>query len=280
LAALCDTQWVAGEGILIAQLTDTHVVAWDTATELYVDNNARLAEAVESLNQESPQPCVVLLTGDLVNDAQPSEYAALSELLAPLTVPVLALPGNHDDRELVRSAFPGIEWCDARHASWVAVVGGVRVIGLDSTRPGEHGGEFDDERAEWLAGVLDQDHSGVTLLAMHHPPFASGIEWMDRYGFAGLDRLRSIIDGSAVDSIVCGHLHRPITSSVAGVRTQVGMSTVQHVLLDLEATSRPSLIRDPVGYQIHRVAGSTVVTHARYIATGETAFVPSWADGF
>lgn len=271
---------MAGEGILIAQLTDMHVVAWDTETKLYVDNNARLAEAVESLTQESPQPLVVLLTGDLVNDAGADEYAALSDLLAPLTLPVLALPGNHDDRALVRSAFPDIGWCDGSHASWVTVVGDVRVIGLDTTRPGAHGGEFDDERAEWLTAVLDHDHPGVTLLAMHHPPFASGIEWMDRDGFAGINRFVSIIEGSSVDRIVCGHLHRPMTSAVAGVPAQVGMSTIHHVALDLETTSRPSLVRDPVGYQIHRVVGSDIVTHTRYIATGESAFVPDWADEY
>jgi Icc protein len=254
------------------------VVAWDSDAELYVDNNARLAEAVESLTKESPQPIAVLFTGDLVNDAGLDEYRALSDLLAPLAVPVLALPGNHDDRTMVRSAFPALEWCAGSHASWVAAVGNVRVIGLDSTRPGKHGGEFDDERAEWLAGVLDEDHHGVTLLAMHHPPFATGIEWMDRDAFVGLDRFMSVVDGSPVDRIVCGHLHRPIASAVGGIPAQVGMSTVQHVALDLETTSRPSLIRDPVGYQIHRVTSTTVVTHARYIATGESAFVPSWAD--
>ena len=272
-ATLCDVV----EPVLIAQLTDTHVVAWNTDTELYVDNNARTAAAVAMLNGEAPAPAAVVMTGDLVNDARPDEYAALAELLVPLESAVLPLPGNHDDRTLVRATFADFDWPDSEHLSWVRVVDGVRIVGLDSTRPGRHGGEFDTERAEWLASTLAQPHDGATLLAMHHPPFVTGIGWMDRAGFVGLDMLVEIISSSSIERIICGHMHRPIGSSVGGVATQVAMSTVQHVALDLAPAAAVALVRDPVGYQVHRVEGRDVVTHSRYIGTGEQPFVPHWA---
>ena len=279
MAALCDTLFVAPATppVLIAQLTDTHVVAWDTDTELYVDNNARAADAVAMLNAEVPTPAAVVMTGDLVNDARPEEYAVLTELLAPLRIPVLPLPGNHDDRSLVRTTFADFEWADSEHLSWVQVVDGVRIVGLDSTHPGNHGAEFDAERADWLASVLAAPHAGATVLAMHHPPFVTGIEWMDRAGFSGLDALVEIVSSSSVDRIICGHMHRPIGAAVGGVATQVAMSTVQHVALDLDPTAMVSLVRDPVGYQLHRVDGVDVVTHSRYIDTGEQPFEPDWA---
>jgi 3',5'-cyclic AMP phosphodiesterase CpdA len=265
------------EPVLIAQLTDTHVVAWDTDAVLYVDNNERAATAVAMLDAETPAPAAVVMTGDLVNDARPDEYAALVEILEPLSVPVLPLPGNHDDRELLRTTFGGFDWPDTEHLSWVRVVDGVRVIGLDTTRVGHHGAEFDDDRAEWLAGALAAPHDGATILAMHHPPFVTGIDWMDRAGFVGLDALRDLVATSPIDRIICGHMHRPIGSSVGGVATQVAMSTVQHVALDLAPAATVSLVRDPVGYQLHRVDGRDVVTHSRYIDTGEQTFAPDWA---
>ncbi len=148
--------------VLIAQLTDTHVVDPDAdgrvPDEVYVDNNHRLASAVASLNAERPAIAVVLGTGDLTNGARPGEYERLAELLAPLTVPLLALPGNHDDRDLLRATFPTTPWIDAEHASWVTIVGTgderVRVVGLDSTIPGAPGAAFDDEREAWLRSVL------------------------------------------------------------------------------------------------------------------------------
>jgi 3',5'-cyclic AMP phosphodiesterase CpdA len=265
------------EPVLIAQLTDTHVVAWDTDAGLYVDNNQRAAMAVAMLDTELPAPAAVVMTGDLVNDARPDEYDALLEILAPLRIEVLPLPGNHDDRTLLRRTFADVDWSDTEHLSWVRVVDGARIVGLDSTRPGHHGAEFDDERADWLDAVLGTPHDGATLLALHHPPFITGIHWMDRAGFIGLDTFAEIVGDSPVDRIICGHLHRPIGSSVGGVAAHVGMSTVQHVALDLAPAAKVALVRDPVGYQIHRIDGRDVVTHSRYIDTGEQPFEPDWA---
>ncbi len=275
---------------LIGQLTDTHVAASGPdgvpLDELFVDNNTRLASAIASINAEAPALDVLVGTGDLTNWARPQEFEILAELLAPLTVPFLPIPGNHDDRELLRATFPDIPWIDAGHASWVAVVGErtVRIIGLDSTRPGEPGAEFDDEREDWLRSVLAERHDGVTILALHHPPFETGIGWMDASGFLGLDRLRAALAAHPVDKVICGHFHRPVSSTIAGIPVQVGLSTVQHIALDLTPGAGPSLIVDPVGYQIHRVAGRSIATHTRYIDTPEpsstTRVIPTWADDF
>ena len=97
-----------------------------------------------------------------------------------------------------------------RHASWVTEVGGVRIVGLDSTVPGEPGAEVDEERERWLRDVLAVEFDGVTILAMHHPPFATGVGWMDASGFVGLDRLEAVLVANPVDKVVCGHFHRPV----------------------------------------------------------------------
>lgn len=286
---------VANGMVLVGQLTDTHVAAIgpDGAPldELFVDNNARLTAAVASINAEAPALDVLVGTGDLTNWARPEEYSILAELMAPLAVRFLPLPGNHDDRELLRSTFPDTPWVDAAHASWVTEVAatdemgaGVRIVGLDSTIPGEPGAEFDDDREHWLRSVLDTSTDGVTVLALHHPPFATGLGWMDASGFVGLDRLTAVLANHPVDKVICGHFHRPVSSSIAGIPVQVGMSTVQHVDLDLAPDAGPSLIVDPVGYQIHCVIDRNIVTHTRYIDTPEPPstrrIIPSWADDF
>ena len=268
--------------MLLGQLSDLHVVAPGTDAELHVDNVARVRAAVRSVVSESPALDAVLVTGDLANDGRPGEYEVLADVLAPIGAPVLAIPGNHDDRDLVRSTFPRLGWVDADHASWVEAVRGVRVIGLDSTRPGHAGAEFDDERAEWLATELARAHDGPTVLAMHHPPFATGIAWMDAAGFVGLDRFRDVVAGAPVDRIACGHLHRPVASTCAGVAAQVGISPVQHVALDLDPDAGVSLVRDPAGYQVLRIErddhGAEIVVHTRHVGTPERPFRPRWAD--
>ena len=174
---------------LLAQLTDTHVTDPATTEVLYADHNARLVAAVASINAESPRVDAVIATGDLAQWGAPREYEELIELLAPLSAPVLPLPGNHDEGQLLRGCFPEHPWADAEHSSWVANVGKVRIVGLDSTRAGESGAELDAERLAWLDAALSADHAGPTLLAMHHPPFRSGIDWMDEGGFRRSGRI-------------------------------------------------------------------------------------------
>ncbi|MDX2378235.1 MAG: metallophosphoesterase [Acidimicrobiia bacterium] len=262
---------------LIAQLTDTHVVEPGCTEELWVDNTARVREAVVSINDEVPAMSAVLATGDLTNGGRPGEFEMLAECLAPLDAQLLPLAGNHDHRGRLRATFPNVPWADAEHASWIVAIDGVRLVGLDSTRPGEPGAAYDTTRDRWLRTQLRSSFAGPTILALHHPPFVTGIEWMDRSGFLGLDRLAAALTQHPVDLVVCGHMHRPIIGAVAGIPAQVGLSTVQSVALDLSVGSRPAVIRDPSGYVIHRIHGRDIVSHTRYIATGHEPLVPTWA---
>ena len=49
---------------------------------------------------------------------------------------------------------------------------------------------------------------GRVALAMHHPPFKTGITWMDESGFEGLELFEATIREHPVERIVCGHIHR------------------------------------------------------------------------
>ncbi len=270
--------------MLLAQLTDTHVVGAANEVELYVDNNRRLAQAVDRLNAETVQPDAVLITGDLSENGTPEEMNVIVAELDRLRAPVLPLPGNHDRRDTFRSAFD-MKWAsensDQTHLSWVVSLDSasepVQVIGLDTVVPGCHGGAFDHERELWLGAVLADASDCPTVIAMHHPPFNSGIHWMDEMGLVGADAFADLVsDHPNVVRILCGHLHRPITTTVGGVTTTVGLSTTHHVGLNLDPNATPEVIRDPAGYQLHYFNGSHWVTHTRHIDTGEESFVPKW----
>lgn len=264
------------ETVLIGQITDTHVIDPSDDRPTHVDNNQQLRDVVASMLDESPAPHAVLATGDLTDRADPVSYEILVDILSPLADRVLPLPGNHDERDGVRAAFPDAPWTDADHLCWSTTVEHVRIVGLDTLRPGHHGAQCDEGRATWLADTLASQHDGPTILAMHHPPFESGIAPMDRYGFVGLELLHEAVSSSPPDLIVCGHLHRPAVSTFAGVTARIAPSTVQHVALDLAPAhdARPlAVIRDPIGYDLHRVSTDSagrgsIVSHIRYVGTG------------
>ena len=267
--------------MIVAQLTDTHVVADPSLHELYIDNNERLRRAVDSLNREVPVPSLVLLTGDLTNTGADDEYEVFADLIAELRLPVLAVPGNHDTRSGIRGLFPDLRWADGDHASCVVdlddpQVGPIRFVGLDSTRPGEPGAEFDSEREAWLIQAI-VSAPGRVALALHHPPFATGIEWMDESGFVGLDRLEAVLRAHPVERIVSGHIHRSLTSSVSGIPATTGPSTVHHVDLDLAPNAPISVIVDPPAYGLHHITPTAWVTHQRFYDTGAERIHPGWS---
>src|SRR6266404_9436716 len=108
-----------GGNMILAQLSDPHIVAagklfrcpmQGTAPDaerarLEFDTAPYLARAVASLNALVPRPDVTVVTGDLVDHGEPDEYEQLRHLLAPLSMPVFVIPGNHDAREPLREAF-------------------------------------------------------------------------------------------------------------------------------------------------------------------------------
>ncbi len=266
--------------MLIAQLTDTHVVADPSLHELFVDNNERLRAGVASLNGEDPRPDLVLLTGDLTNTGSDDEYGVLAELIGMLELPVLAVPGNHDTRDGIRQVFPHLAWADADHASCIVDLDtdadAMRFIGLDSTLPGLPGAEFDAERERWLVDAIS-GAPGRVALALHHPPFATGIGWMDDTGFIGLERLEAVLAEHPVERVLSGHIHRSITATVAGIPALTCPSTIHHVDLDLGADAPISLIVDPPAYALHLITERGWVSHQRFFATGSPRIHPKWA---
>ncbi len=268
---------------LLAQLTDTHVVAPDHGGELYVDNNQRLRLAVDRVMAETVLPDVVVLTGDLTDQGTDAEFAIVLNELSRLSMPVLAVPGNHDRRESFRAAFD-MGWADD-HLSWSTDIGPVTIVGLDTLPTVQvdeggdviHDGRFDEQRARWLDETL-ADTERPTVIAMHHPPFATGIGWMDATGLDDRQSFADVIGRHAhVGRILCGHMHRAITTSISGVIASTGLSTIHQVELNLAPDAPPQVVCDPPGYQLHVFDHGAWVTHTRHFDTGRRVINPGWA---
>lgn len=181
-----------------------------------------LEQTIERLHAMHPRPGVVLATGDLTERGSPHEYRRLRTLLGGLEIPYFLLPGNHDDREALRKAFRDhryLRTCE-NHASYATDAWPVRILALDSTTQGYSGGSIDDERLQWLDAELSAHPRRPTILAMHHPPFRTGIPGLDRNGFRNVDALAEVVRAHRqITRIICGHLHtvliRPWNGTIA-----------------------------------------------------------------
>src|SRR5215471_12650776 len=119
--------------MLIAHITDTHITAPGTLLMGIVDTASALERAVEAVNRLDPTPDVSVLTGDLVETGADEEYAHLRALLAPLRMPIFAIPGNHDAREPMREAFSGDRYLPRQgFLNYVVENYPLRIVALDT----------------------------------------------------------------------------------------------------------------------------------------------------
>jgi Icc protein len=250
---------------LVAQISDPHVGA-DWAGEDPLPGLRMVAEAVMALPN---RPDAVLLTGDLSEHGSPAEYAAVREALEPIGAPVHAIAGNHDDRATLRAAF-GLPGEDAGPVQWAADLGPLRLVGLDTTIPGRDGGALDAERLGWLDAELARAPDQPTLLAVHHPPIATGVAPWDAIGLAPDDRaaLAQVLDGHAqVRRVVAGHVHQTITASIAGRPVLAVPSTYMQARLNFSATEIELAPGAPCGFAVHALVGREIVSYVRTLAS-------------
>jgi 3',5'-cyclic-AMP phosphodiesterase len=249
--------------MIIAQITDTHIKNPGHLAYGVVDTASMLNECVESVLLLDPQPDLIVMTGDLVDRGEGGEYRHLRELLAPLKHRLLVIPGNHDDREALRATFPEQGWTpELPFLQYAHSIGPLRIVGLDTSVPGEGGGELCARRLEWLDDILSASPEMPTVVLMHHPPFLTGIAHMDRIGLRGRGEFTAIMTRHPqVQLILCGHLHRNIATQIAGRRVLTCPSPAHQVTLDLRKDGPSGFHMEPPGFMLHAWNGEDFVSH-------------------
>jgi 3',5'-cyclic-AMP phosphodiesterase len=262
--------------MLIAQLSDTHIKPEGRLAYGRVDTTSMLRQAIQHLQSMPQQPDLVLLTGDLVDAGSPAEYRRLKTLLADLQVPWLMVPGNHDDRDHMRAVFPDHPAVPAQgfwHFEFEQPGWPLRIIGLDTVEPGSSAGLLCEERLDWLDQRLFEQPNTPTLIAMHHPPFDTGIGHMDDIGLEGREVFEDTLARHAqVELVVCGHLHRNIRATVGGCAVMTAPSTAHTVQLDIDRDAPAMFRMEPPGFLLHWWSGAGVVTHHVCTAPAEGPF--------
>lgn len=256
---------------LIAQITDVHIGFDPHDPEEY--NMQRLRMVLERLVSGPNRPDLLLMTGDLTEAGSAESYTRLRDAIGELPFPVFPMTGNHDARAALQAAFPDTPQADG-FVQYALELDGLRVLVLDTLEEGRHGGGFCERRAAWLAAELEAYPATPTLIALHHPPFASGIAWLDadpREVWTA--RLGAVLAGRGqVIGLICGHLHRTIQSQWLGIPVRVCASVAPPVALDLNpidpaAPDGREMISDELpGYALHRWDGTTLVSHCESVS--------------
>lgn len=251
--------------MIFAHISDIHLRPEGDLAHDVADTAVSLASAVERLSALDPPADAVFVTGDLVDSPDAESYAQLRRLLDPLPVPVYLIPGNRDDRANFRAAFADTGYLPKNGAFLHYAVEDlpVRFLALDTLKEGAKTGEMCAERLAWLEDRLDEAPDRPTVILMHHPPFKTGVPFMDGQDFEGADVFTGIVGRHEnVERVLCGHLHRPIQRRFAGTLACVAPSTAFQMPLDLRRGADLHLVLEPAAGFLHVWSpGVGMVTH-------------------
>ncbi|RDJ22447.1 phosphodiesterase [Bosea caraganae] len=254
--------------MLIAHLTDLHLCPPGELALRVSDTVGMTRRAFEAVAALPVKPDALVITGDLTENGRPEEYALLRSMLAGLGLPTLLLPGNHDDRE---NLVAGLELgphavTDGGFVQFLADLGPIRLIGLDTVQPGSSAGAICDIRLDFLEAALAGADGRPVALFMHHPPFSCGLGYLDAVMLKeGAGRLAEIVAHYPnIERVLCGHHHRPVQVRYAGTLGQVAPGVSHQVILDLREGAPARFLMEPPAFLLHLFAQDRLISHTAY----------------
>ncbi|MEU6348629.1 metallophosphoesterase [Streptomyces sp. NPDC047072] len=224
----------------ILHLSDTHLERTDTPNRAGVNATESLRLMLAELRHLTAVDAVVV-TGDLANDGAVEAYTAVRDLIGDfarrLDAPAFYTTGNHDER-IAFGKVLGSGHADpvevletpAGERAAVSVVGGRRLVTLDSLVPGKVYGRLSAEQLDWLRGVLSTPFERGTILAFHHPPVHVELSSTQRvFGLRDPQDLAAVIRDTDVRLILTGHYHLQLFGMLESVPVWVTPGVVNRI---------------------------------------------------
>ena len=241
--------------MILVQISDTHVDVSNSLVYGHFDTNTALEKAVRAINAMDPLPDLVLHTGDIASHGDLERYQRFQQIIAPLQVPIVLIPGNHDERGALRQVFSKTAMLPATGEFLHYVVDRfpVRLICCDSVIADKTPGELCPSRLGWLSDRLDEAGNQPTIVALHHPPFHTGMTGTSAKGLlrGGLQFAELLKRHPQVVRVLVGHIHRPITTSFGGTIAFSGPTTCYPFGLDLGPDRVLNIVNEPPAIAIH-----------------------------
>jgi 3',5'-cyclic-AMP phosphodiesterase len=245
----------------VVHISDTHLLG---SHLLYgeIESPKLLISLMERLITSGLPIDALVFTGDLADRGEPEAYALLKETIEPyakkLGAEVVWVMGNHDEPAAFSKVLLDTP-LDRETLDSVHMLGGLRLIVVDSSVPGFHHGELSPHQLEWLAKQLTTPAEHGTLLALHHPPIPTPIALMGMIELEDQESLARVIRGTDVRGVLAGHLHYTTFSTFAGVPVSVAAASCYNIDLLANASKLLSAVSSGVGASLVAVYPDQVV---------------------
>jgi len=212
--------------VRLTHFTDPHLYGDEKESLRGVPTLPALTAALAHARMRDWPPDAVLVTGDLVQD-DPGGYRHFRRMFGALGLPVLCLPGNHDEPAAMRRELAGKPFTLGGFVD----LGRWRIVLLDSCIPGAASGALSAEALANLEQALATAGSRHCMVCLHHHPVAMSSRWLDRVGLTNATEFLHLIDAHQnVRAIVWGHVHQSFDALRKGVRLLATPSTCAQFL--------------------------------------------------
>ena len=250
--------------MILAQISDTHIMASDNPDDRRAGRIEALRRCVADINGLDTRPDVVIHTGDMTQDGKPSEFVAARDVLADLEMPYYPTPGNRDGSLPMVEAFKGLSE-KADFMLYAVEEGAVRLIAMDSLSNTGNKGDFTPEQLAALDALLATAPDQPTAIFMHHPPFdvTTAIDPFQYYRREAATEFEAVVARHPqLIRLFCGHSHRDYRADVGTMLA----STMPSVAIELRQGTYPDdKSNDPV-YHLHRyIDGAGFETETRWV---------------
>jgi len=194
--------------IKLVQITDSHLGINHGDPLLSMNPDESLVDVLNLINTQQAEIDLILATGDIANDSSLSAYQRFYTTVSDhLLAPMVWLPGNHDDHDMMEAILP-----DSKHQ--LIVFESWAILLLDSHVPGEIHGNFSQSELDFLAQSLSSHLDKYVLISFHHQPVPIGSQWMDRYIVQNAHSFWEVISPySNVKGVLWGHVHQEFSES-------------------------------------------------------------------
>jgi len=246
-------------------LTDPHLVT--PGVPLHgLDPAARLSACVSAIAARHADASFCVLTGDVADAGEPAAYAFAAEALTALPMPVHLIPGNHDARDALIGAMPGLPRDENGFVQHVFRHGDARFMLLDTLEPARgSGGDLCKRRLAWLQARLREAAASPVYLFMHHPPFDIGIPALDAIALADPAPFTRVVeDAGNVRHIFFGHAHRPISGHWRGISFSTLYGTSHQTRLDMHTPGSCQYTAEPPAYCVVLLGDDSLVIHTEH----------------
>ena len=212
--------------VRLTHFTDPHLYGDEKESLRGVATLPALTAALAQARSRDWPPDAVLVTGDLVQD-DPAGYPHFRRLFGTLGLPVLCLPGNHDEPQAMQRELSGAPFVLGGFVD----LGRWRIVLLDSCLPGSASGALSAPALAGLEEALASAGKRHCMVCLHHHPVPMASRWLDRVGLTNAAEFLHVIDRHRnVRAIVWGHVHQNYDALRQGVRLLATPSTCAQFL--------------------------------------------------